>query len=110
MSGDTRIVYGANCCWWDSIDKCSTKPASATGPGLPCCPHCGSVLFEQPDEATWFAGVDAYAEQLGDTQYRAFIEWLRGKCFRRVADARAAFDAEQASRREDDVDEGGSRA
>ena len=43
---DQRVVYGANCTWWDTIDK-----ISKTASGLPCCPRCGSVLFEIENEA-----------------------------------------------------------
>lgn len=69
-----RIVYGARCTWWDSISNVATKAS-----GLPCCPHCGSPLFEQPDERTWWAGVDAY-ERDAHPGYRELIEWSRGRC------------------------------
>lgn len=73
---DTRIVHGANCSWWDSIDKVGSND------GLPCCPFCKGMLFEVPDEKTWWDGVDKYAAAgIGRPWYRKFIEWLRGKCF-----------------------------
>lgn len=75
MEKDTRVVYGAMCSWWDSIDKVSSND------GLPCCPHCGGILFEVPTEEEWFKGVDLYAAK-GHPNYRKFIEWLRGKCFK----------------------------
>lgn len=74
MNRDPRIVYGARCTWWDSIDK-----VGRTGSGLPGCPHCGSPLFETPDEATWWAGVGAY-ERDGHPGYRELVEWGRGRC------------------------------
>lgn len=66
------IVYGANCVWWDTKANVATKPT-----GLPCCPHCGSVLFET-DEDAWWAGVNKVNR--GTPRYREFIEWMRGRC------------------------------
>lgn len=81
---DQTIVYGL-CTWWDSIDK-----TDANG-GLPLCPHCGSPLFEVVDEEAWWRGVDR-RETEGDPGHRAFVEWLRGKCFRNRSDARASYE------------------
>lgn len=83
---DPRIVYGARCVWWDSIGQARTTPS-----GLPCCPHCGSVLFEVESEPVWWTNVDAYAERTGDADYRAFMVWLRGKCFPSIDVARLEF-------------------
>lgn len=85
---DTRIVCGARCCWWDSINKVGHHQ------GLPCCPHCGSVLFEFPSEKEWFESVDKY-EKAGNPGYRALIEWSRGKCFKTWLEAKAVFLAER---------------
>jgi hypothetical protein len=71
-----RIAYGAACTWWDSIDKVGN-----TESGLPCCPHCGSVLFEVPSIAAWRIGVDRYAAEKNDPSYAAMVAWGRGKCF-----------------------------
>jgi hypothetical protein len=79
-----RVVYGARCTWWGLITETATRR------GLPCCPYCGGVLFEQPDEATWWAGVDR-AEAEGRTGYRALIEWARGRCFPNFAELEAAY-------------------
>ncbi len=86
MSRDRRIVYGARCSWWGSIDEVST-----TASGLPCCPHCGGVLLEVDSEKEWWAGVDQF-EADGHPGYRAFLVWLRGKCRPSVEMARAEFD------------------
>jgi hypothetical protein len=85
-----RIVYGARCQWWDSIDKVATKPS-----GLPCCPRCGGVLFEVGSEERWWADVEAH-EAKGSPGYRGFIEWLRGRCF---PSYQAALDAYNAATR-----------
>lgn len=89
-SSDTRIVYGARCLWWDSIDKAHTLIGSA----LPCCPHCTSPLFEVSSEAEWWQGV-ARHEAGGNEGYEAFVRWLRGKCYASMDDARAAYEAGQ---------------
>lgn len=86
MSKDSRIVSGARCTWWDSIDK-----VGKNGAGLPCCPHCQSVLYEYPDEVMWFRGVDNY-EAAGNPGYRKVIEWSRGKCFPKYAAAKYAYE------------------
>lgn len=78
---DRRVVYGARCSWWETIDKADQLP-SPRGDGLPCCPHCRSVLYEVPSEAVWLGpALDQY-EAAGRPGYRAMIEWGRGKCFR----------------------------
>lgn len=82
-----RIVNGAHCTWWDSIAK-----ASQNAHGLPCCPHCGSVLFEVPNEVTWWATVDAH-ERTTQPGYRAQLEWMRGKCFPDFTTASEAYSA-----------------
>jgi len=84
---DTRIVYGARCAWWDSIDKVGTTPT-----GLPACPHCGGVLFEVGTEAEWWLGVERH-EAAGNDGYRAFVVWLRGKCFPTLEVAADAYQA-----------------
>ena len=76
---DQRVAYGATCTWWDDISKVGKMPPS-NGHSLPCCPRCGGVLFEVPNEAEWFAGADQY-ERDGHPGYRAKLEWSRGKCF-----------------------------
>lgn len=89
---DHRIVYGATCSWWDSIDK-----AGRTAGGLPGCPRCHGPLYEMTD-GEWWVGVDRKVE-VDDPLYREFIEWLRGRCHRGpdyVETARGIFDVERA--------------
>lgn len=74
---DPRIAYGVSCSWWGTIYEVGSNKAH-----LPCCPCCGGMLMEMPNEAEWYRGVDNYdkrTKQQGN--YRKFIEWLRGKCF-----------------------------
>lgn len=47
--GGKWAVYSVGCCWW------TTRPADlghrdvkGVGQGLPCCPHCGSMLLQAP--------------------------------------------------------------
>ena len=82
---DLRVVYGATCAWWDTIDKIAT-----TDSGLPCCPHCKGVLFEMDNEEEWWKGVNKY-EKAGHPNYRVMIRWLRGKCFPTFDKAQEAF-------------------
>lgn len=88
---DTRIPYGARCTWWDSIDKVGHTAAGQSGHALPCCPHCGGMLFEVQTEKDWFDGADRY-EANGHPGYRAMLEWARGKCFRNFAALKAAYE------------------
>ena len=76
---DKKIVYGARCTWWDSIDKIGHHK-TASGHSLPVCPHCGSPLFEVTNINEWMTGVDRH-EVNGHPGYRAMTEWGRGKCF-----------------------------
>lgn len=85
---DKRIVYGVGCCWWDKIDKASCKDE------LPCCPHCGSLLFEM-DSKEWRQQIKEYAQKNNDLDYINFIHWLQGKCFKTYPDAKIAFKMEQ---------------
>lgn len=82
---DPRIVVGARCTWWDAIHNVGHLAS-----GLPCCPHCGSVLFEYRDERHWWEQVDRW-EAAGHPGYRALVEWSRGRCFPSLAAVQAAF-------------------
>lgn len=92
---DTRIVCGANCIWWDSIDKVGSLTAKS-GFSIPCCPHCHSVLYEMPSIESWWEMVDTY-EKAGNPGYRTFIEWLRGKCFKTIQQGKAAYEANKSA-------------
>lgn len=90
---DPRIVVGARCTWWDSIDKIGRLHTGRVSNGreitLPCCPHCKSVLYEYPNESVWFLGVDAFDRT--NPGYRKMIEWGRGNCFPSFQDAQKAY-------------------
>lgn len=89
-TADPRVVYGALCAWWDTIDKVHLWL------GLPACPVCHGPLFEMESLEVWWSGARIYAAGKGDTEYLAFLEWSRGKCFKSYAEARAAFEAVSA--------------
>lgn len=81
---DTRFVYSARGTWFGSIHE-----VGKTASGLPCCPHCGSPLFEYDSEAIWWDQVDKYdATHPG---YRLMWEWARGKCFPNMAALEKAY-------------------
>lgn len=87
---DRRLVYGARCTWWDSIDKIGKTP-TRNGVSLPCCPHCGGMLFEMENEKPWWEGVERYEREKPDPGYRKLVEWSRGKCFSGWPAAKTAF-------------------
>lgn len=84
---ESRVVFGASCCWWNRIEA-----AAQTETGLPCCPHCGGMLYELGEDS-WWRFARQHGEEARDERYLAFLEWLRGRCFLNVDLARAAFDA-----------------
>lgn len=84
---DERIVYGAMCMWWDSIEK-----AAQLKNGLPCCPHCRGVLYEVASEEVWMDGVKKHA--ISKPGYVEFIQWMRGRCFASPQAAIAQYEEE----------------
>ena len=91
---DTRIAYGAHCTWWGSIYDIGKRD------GLPCCPCCRNMLFEMPDEATWWRGVEKY-EQSGNPGYRKMIEWSRKRCFPTFTAMKDAYAALKGDKTDD---------
>lgn len=83
---DTRVAFGARCTWWDDIHQVGRHPFNR----LPCCPHCKGMLFEKSDLASFMADVDAY-EADGHPGYRALLTWMRGRCYRTLEAASAAY-------------------
>jgi len=92
---ENLIVYGATCVWWDSIDKAAIQKESGLDYGLPCCPHCGGVLFQQ-EETTWNKSIAEY-ENNNHPGYSEFIAWLRGKCFPTQEKAEAEYKKQKAN-------------
>lgn len=100
---EQRIVYGARCTWWDTIQRAAT---TKTG-GLPCCPHCAGVLFEVESEVRWWE--EAYIhEKQGHPGYVDFLTWMRGRCYPTFQIAQQKYDewrltqSENKTRNEDD--------
>ena len=53
--GGTWAVYSVGCCWWTTrpadlghVDAAPLPTKTGAGRGLPCCPHCGSMLLQAP--------------------------------------------------------------
>ena len=87
------IVSGARCTWWDTIDKAGKMPGPVGTHTMPCCPNCKSPLF-QNEPAEWWRAVDQYEASGHFPGYRAFVEWMQGRCFPNLDAAKAAYTAE----------------
>lgn len=59
MGNGQWAMYSVSCCWWTTFaEDLGEKPPvryepetqcivpNPGGPGLPCCPHCGSLLMQ----------------------------------------------------------------
>lgn len=88
---DTRVVAGARCLWWDSIDQVATKAS-----GLPCCPQCGSPLFEWDSEEEFMASVRE--RDAAEPGHEELVLFVRGRCFTSPEAAREAMAEEQRIR------------
>lgn len=101
LARDTRVAYGAMCTWWGSIHDVGHRkvgPLVVNGtlipdPGaLPCCPHCGGMLFETPEE-DFIAAAQSYQNE-GHPGYVDFVRWLKGRgCFTTIIEAQRAYAA-----------------
>lgn len=83
------IVHGAGCTWWDVIENAGHHTGAHP---LPCCPHCGSVLYQHDNEQAFWAGSKEYEKT--HPGYIALMQWMKGKCFKTMADAAAAYESE----------------
>ena len=81
---DTRIAYGAMCFWWGNIQDVGVLPV-----GLPCCPQCGGLLLEVPNEEKWFSEHEDYEKE--HPGYIEFLRWSKGRCFKSREEAEAAY-------------------
>lgn len=73
------IAYGAMCSWYDDKAKVGHKES-----GLPCCPHCGGVLFEI-ERDVWERGVTerlAFTHVADRADYPQLVAWARGRCYK----------------------------
>ncbi len=91
---DERYVYSATCSWHGSIKEVG-RTVPRNGISLPCCPHCGGVLFEVHNKELWDEGARKY-EAAGHTHYVEFLEWTRTKsrCWKSLRDAGIDFTKE----------------
>lgn len=88
MTRENLIAYGARCTWWDDIDQVAHLEN-----GLPCCPNCHGVLFQQ-EEPGWWNNVERH-ERDGHPGYSERIRWARGKCFPGMKALEAAWVQDQ---------------
>jgi hypothetical protein len=81
-------VYSAGCSWHgpiSAVGKSADLPKSTAyvggkeitiggpGSGIPCCPHCGSMLY-QTEEANWWKTAKEH-EAAGHPNYVRFLNW-----------------------------------
>ena len=68
------IVYSVGCSWWSEIENVGISQNGVT----PCCPYCGSVLYEV-EKKTWWKWIEEYdAKHHG---YFGFMKWSKDRCF-----------------------------
>lgn len=85
-----HVVTGAICTWWGEIGDASRTKLSSSS--IPCCPHCGSPLFEFESPRAWWKMVHKFdADHPG---YNQFISWLRGRCFPTIYLAKIQYESE----------------
>lgn len=93
---DTRIAFGAFCTWWGPIQE--VAKGEEMGRKIPGCPHCGGLLYEDPDRAAWDRRLAAVpADQYPD--YAAVMEWQHetGRhCEKSYSSLREAYDLRKA--------------
>ncbi len=80
------IVYGVRCTWWGNIEE-----AGKLSNGIPCCPQCGSVLF-QIDKKEWHDGISKVEKE--KPGYKDFVQWLHDckMCFPSYDNAKKAYE------------------
>ena len=69
MTNDTRFTYGVVCTWRGPIQNVGVRDN-----GLPCCPHCGGVLFEMETKDIWDKQIVDFDKK--HPGYADFQSWL----------------------------------
>jgi len=86
---DNRFVYGF-CSFVGSIHQVGNSD------GLPCCPHCGSMLLELPTKEDYLTGVPEYDKK--HPGYAEFVNWnieaSKTRCFPSLAKAIEIYNKE----------------
>lgn len=99
-------VYSAGCSWHGPITAVGKTPdlpitmakvggteipIGGPGSGLPCCPHCGSMLF-QTEEKKWWEGAKEH-EKAKHPNYVRFLNWTakQKRCWENNTVAAAAY-------------------
>lgn len=86
-------VYSAGCSWHGPISEVGKTKGEIS---LPCCPYCGSVLF-QTGEQEWWDGAKKHQEA-GHTNYETFLRWTMTKkrCWPSLKEAAKAYSLESS--------------
>jgi hypothetical protein len=93
---DRRYVYSAGCTFHGPIYDIGTKtPRDGSNHRLPCCPSCGSMLFEMETQEQWDRQIQEFAKK-EDPAYPAFMAWFGALRPCRPVRNQADFDARRA--------------
>jgi hypothetical protein len=89
---DRRWVYSAGCSWHGPISEAERTKDEI---GLPCCPFCGSVLFQIGSEEEWWRGAREH-DARGHSNYVALLTWHlpQKRCWPSLRAAAVAFQQE----------------
>lgn len=84
-------VYGVGCTWHGKISEVGKTPEE-NGISLPCCPRCGSMLFQTNEQDFW-RGAEKFAIEQNVPNYVHFLHWLNQveKCWPKMKDAVAEY-------------------
>lgn len=94
---DTRIAFGAGCTWWGPIDE--VAKGGDTGMGIPSCPFCRGVLYEDPDIRAWQTRLTR-TEQMGYPNYSEVMIWqhdVAKRCYKSWIALRQAYDSDKTA-------------
>ena len=73
MTTDKRYVYSASCTFHGPISSVGSTGGKIR---LPCCPSCGSMLFEHESKEVWDRQIEEYATKKDDSDYPEFMAWF----------------------------------
>jgi hypothetical protein len=112
--GGKWAIYSISCCWWTSFPEDLGESApmkwdpetgrishNPGGHGLPCCPHCGSLLMQAPlekfvaearEHPDYYGklGLEVFVRSHSRNSKRCFRDWDRYEAAQSPDDGRFA--------------------